>query len=197
MEGAAAPNRREEVGVRSGFDASRRSFALVLLVACAATAAVICALHSAAAGGRGHAEGPSDELLGAADYNSISGIGKIFWGEEEGAPGRYPPAYAAQLKKMRRLMQRVRLNNDRAKVLLKAEQATMREIEREMDTEVDGADEDLMRNVDNFKPEIAKLETRPGPAGPPGPRGFSGQVGFDGYRGLPGHAGQQGRNGIL
>ncbi len=84
--GAAAPNRWEEARVRSGFDASRRSFALVVLVASAPTMVVISALHSATTGGRGHPEGPSDDLLGVPDYNSITGVGKIFWGLEEVTP---------------------------------------------------------------------------------------------------------------
>ena len=128
-------------------------------------------------------------LLGAADFNSISGQGTIFWGEEEGSPGRYPPEYAAQMKRMRRLVKRVKLNNDRSKALLGEEAATLREIRREMATAADEAEERLMTNVDNFKPEIAQLATKPGPAGPQGLQGFPGKRGFNGWAGLPGRPG--------
>ena len=40
----------------------------------------------------------------AGQYGSISGMTHIFWGEQEGMPGRYPPAYAQQLKSMRTLI---------------------------------------------------------------------------------------------
>jgi len=155
-----------------------------------AAAAVCVALHGGWAGRRG-----SDELLGAADFNSISGKATIFWGEEEGAPGRYPPEYAAQLKKMRRLVKRVQMNNERSQALLKEEEATIREIKREMETEAEDAVERLMANVDNYKPAIAQLEPRAGPPGPPGPQGFKGKNGFNGWRGLDGHNGQPGRTG--
>jgi hypothetical protein len=81
---------------------------LVAVVACAAAAAAV-ALGSAA-WRRGTSR---TALAGAADFNSISGKATIFWGEEDGMPGRYPPEYAAQLKKMRRLVKRVKMNNDR------------------------------------------------------------------------------------
>ena len=53
------------------------------------------------------------QLLGssggaAGQYGSISGMTHIFWGEQEGMPGRYPPEYAQQLKSMRTLI-KVRL----------------------------------------------------------------------------------------
>jgi len=80
-------------------------------------------------------------------------------------------------------------------VLLKEEQATIREIHREMDTVAEDAEERLMANVDNYKPAIAQLETRPGPPGPPGPQGIKGQNGFNGWRGRDGYAGQTGRQG--
>jgi len=222
----AAHRREEENGARS------RVRALVAVVACALAAAV--ALGNAAAWRRVS----RTALTGAADFNSISGKATIFWGEEDGAPGRYPPEYAAQLKKMRRLVKRVKMNNDRsvksasalpcarrrhrvgcrreslapracaradgvhrlccarrAKVMLKEEEATIREIEREMDTTAEDAEERLMTNVDNFKPAIAQLETRAGPPGPPGPQGFKGKNGFNGWRGLNGHPGQPGRPG--
>jgi hypothetical protein len=102
MEGAA--HRREE----ERHHAHSRVRALVAVVACAIVAAV--ALGSAAAWRRGG----RTALTGAADFNSISGKATIFWGEEDGAPGRYPPEYAAQLKKMRRLVKRVKMNNDRS-----------------------------------------------------------------------------------
>ena len=54
------------------------------------------------------AVGRVTELEGAADFNSISGKATIFWGEEDGASGRYPPEYTEQLKQMRRLVKRVR-----------------------------------------------------------------------------------------
>jgi hypothetical protein len=226
MEDAA--HRREE----EKHHAHSRVRALVAVVACAVVAAV--ALGSAAAWRRGG----RTALTGAADFNSISGKATIFWGEEDGAPGRYPPEYAAQLKKMRRLVKRVKMNNDRsvksasalpcelsrqrmgcrrasraprasaradsvhrrcfarrAKVMLEEEKATIREIEREMDTTAEDAEERLMTNVDNFKPAIAQLETRAGPPGPPGPQGFEGKNGFDGWSGLNGHPGQPGRPG--
>lgn len=127
---------------------------VVVLAAIAVFACVV--LSDLRAGWRG------DELLGAADFNSISGKATIFWGEEEGAPGRYPPEYAEQLKKMRKLVKRVQMNNDRSKALLKEEEATIREIKREMDTEAEGAVERLMTNVDNYKAAIAQLEPRAG-----------------------------------
>jgi len=110
-------------------------------------------------------------------------------------PGRYPPAYAAQLKKMRRLVKRVKLNNGRSKMVLKEEDTQIREIQREMEMTAEGTEERLMTNVDNFKPAIAQLETRAGPPGPPGLQGFKGKNGFNGWRGLNGHPGQVGRSG--
>jgi hypothetical protein len=80
-------------------------------------------------------------------------------------------------------------------VMLEEEKATIREIEREMDTTAEDAEERLMNNVDTFKPAIAQLETRAGPPGPPGPQGFEGKNGFDGWSGLNGHPGQPGRPG--
>ena len=84
---------------------------LVLVVVCCSAVAVAFQ-NSAAAGWGGRTEAAAVELLGAADFNSISGKATIFWGEEDNI-GRYPPEYAAQLKQMRRLMQRVKLNNNR------------------------------------------------------------------------------------
>lgn len=83
----------------------------------------------------------------------------------------------------------------RAQEMLKEEKTTLREIEREMDTTAEDAEERLMTNVDNFKPAIAQLQTRAGPLGPPGPQGFRGKDGFNGWRGLDGHPGQPGRTG--
>jgi hypothetical protein len=182
----AGEARGNPVGAPAGV---RRMRALVVVLVAAAAAACV-ALYGGRAGRRG-----SDELLGAADFNSISGKATIFWGEEEGAPGRYPPEYAAQLKNMRRLVQRVKMNNERSQALLKEEEATIREIKREMETEAEDAVERLMTNVDNYKPAIAQLEPRAGPPGPPGPQGFKGINGFNGWRGPDGHSGQPGRTG--
>jgi len=71
----------------------------------------------------------------------------------------------------------------------------MREVQREMETTAEDAEERLMTNVDNFKPAIAQLETRAGPPGPPGPQGFKGKNGFNGWRGRDGHPGAAGRPG--
>lgn len=86
--------------------------ALIVVMVCAAAVCMRSVLLTANGVRWGDAE-QADELLGAADYNTISGKATIFWGEEDGMPGRYPPAYAAQLKKMRRLVQQVKLNNER------------------------------------------------------------------------------------
>ena len=166
----------------------RRSRPLAAGAAAAIAMAAVAVLVAAVVVVMVHGDAGS-ALLGAADFNSISGQGTIFWGEEEGSPGRYPPEYAAQMKRMRRLVKRVKLNNDRSKALLGEEAATLREIRREMATAADEAEERLMTNVDNFKPEIAQLATKPGPAGPQGLQGFPGKRGFNGWAGLPGRPG--------
>lgn len=86
--------------------------ALALVLVLCTTVFVVALQGAAAAGWGGRTEAGAAELLGAADFNSISGKSTIFWGEENNI-GRYPPEYAAQLKQMRRLMHRVKLNNDR------------------------------------------------------------------------------------
>ncbi len=102
-----------QVGVSAAAPRSTRSRgsgvrALVAVVACAAAVAAV--VLGSAEWRRGTSR---TALAGAADFNSISGKATIFWGEEDGMPGRYPPEYAAQLKKMRRLVKRVKMNNDR------------------------------------------------------------------------------------
>jgi len=169
--------------------------ALIVVMVCAAAVCMRSVLLTANGVRWGDAEPQADELLGAADYNTISGKATIFWGEEDGMPGRYPPAYAAQLKKMRRLVQQVKLNNERSKMMLKEEDTQIREIKREMEMTAEATGERLMTNVDNFKPEIAQLSTRAGPLGPAGPQGFSGKDGFNGWGGVNGHPGQLGRSG--
>jgi hypothetical protein len=228
---------------------------VLLLVAVSAALGAISLLGSVDS--RWRVVSRRSKLLGAADFHSISGKATVFWGEEEGAPGRYPREYARQLKRMRRLVQRVKMNNDRfflgrgfcrelmsnvpralceqtcslpphlslcawvwalmtftftlncrrtrsvtdgeiscrSKALLMQEEATLREIKREMEIAAEEAEERLMTNVDNYKPAIAQLETRPGPPGPPGPRGFPGKKGLDGWRGVDGLKGQPGRQG--
>jgi len=157
-------HRREDGGEAAPYGLVRAM--LLVVVACAAAVAVVALHSSTGAGVRSPAEPRADELLGAADYNTISGKATIFWGEEDGMPGRYPPAYAAQLKKMRRLVKRVKLNNGRSKMVLKEEDTQIREIQREMEMTAEGTEERLMTNVDNFKPAIAQLETRAGPPVP-------------------------------
>ena len=100
---------------RDGGEVPKRSVrvALIVVMVCAAAVCMRSVLLTANGVRWGDTEPRADELLGAADYNTISGKATIFWGEEDGMPGRYPPAYAAQLKKMRRLVQQVKLNNER------------------------------------------------------------------------------------
>jgi hypothetical protein len=161
VRGSAPSHRPQNAGMGSedavGMWAPGRSLR-ALVVALVAVAVVACAVLSGARAGWRRPE----ELLGAADFNSISGKATIFWGEEEGVPGRYPPEYAAQLKKMRKLVKRVKMNNDRSKALLKEEEATIREIKREMETEAEDSVERLMTNTDNYKADIAQLEPRAG-----------------------------------
>lgn len=161
MCGSAQSHRPQNAGMGSddavGMRVPGRTLR-VLVVALVAVAVVACAVLSGARAGWRRPE----ELLGAADFNSISGKATIFWGEEDGVPGRYPREYAAQLKKMRKLVKRVKMNNDRSKALLKEEEATIREIKREMETEAEDSVERLMTNTDNYKADIAQLEPRPG-----------------------------------
>jgi len=132
---------------------------------------------------------------GAAAFNSVSGQAKIFWGEEDGMPGRYPPEYAKQLKRMRELMRTVRENDSKSKLLQQEQEAAMRELTREVKGMVEEAQEELEQDSENFRTQIARIEPPPGPPGPPGPQGHPGIDGSDGLKGRNGYAGAKGETG--
>jgi len=136
--------------------------------------------------------GEESELLGAGDYNSISGQTTVYWGPGDLRVGRYPPEYAQQMKQMRLLMRRLKDSNAKSKELLREEQETMREIKREMENIEEDADTRLEAHVMNFKTEIAQLHTQRGPPGPQGPQGFTGSNGPNGPPGRNGVMGQKG-----
>eukprot|EP00961_Rhodomonas_salina_P204439 2758508-Rhodomonas_salina.3 len=76
-----------------------------VMVVLAAVALVGCVLLLRGGEGR-------TELVGASDFNSVSGQTHVFWGEDpELHVGRYPPEYARQMKQMRLLMKRLKQTN--------------------------------------------------------------------------------------
>eukprot|EP00960_Hanusia_phi_P070665 767360-Hanusia_phi.AAC.1 len=132
---------------------------------------------------------------GAGAFNSVSGQAKVFWGEEDGMPGRYPPEYAKQLKRMRELMRTVRENDSKSKLLQEEEAAAMRELTREVKGMVEGAEEELEQDAENFRTQIVRIQPPPGPPGPPGPQGHPGIDGADGLKGRNGYPGAKGETG--
>lgn len=111
------------------------------MVVLAAVALVGCVLLLRGGEGR-------TELVGASDFNSVSGQTHVFWGEDpELHVGRYPPEYARQMKQMRLLMKRLKQTNLESKELMRQEQETIREIKREMENIEEDADTRLGDNV--------------------------------------------------
>jgi len=137
-------------------------------------------------------------MVGASDFNSVSGWTHIFWGEDKGTNvGRYPPEYARQMKQMRLLMKRLKSSNLESKELMREEEQTIREIKREVEDMEEDADTRLGSNVMEFKTQIAQLHTQRGPPGPQGPPGFKGHDGPNGAPGMNGLPGQKGRQGLV
>ncbi|KAJ1482947.1 SRCR-like domain-containing protein [Baffinella frigidus] len=133
----------------------------------------------------------------AGQYGSISGMTHIFWGEQDGMPGRYPPEYAQQLKSMRTLIKQIEASNVHSTELIREERELLREYKYQMETLEENTVETLMEKVDKYKTDIAQIEPAAGPPGLDGKQGFRGKDGARGIngRGKPAAAGTDGMDG--